>query len=132
MNMLERKVCDVIVIYVEGLKFNLNDIKGKLKFVIGLCFIKLNLIDDKYKYIVLLIFMINKDKLFLSEIVIYFINYVSLYYNIYYLEKIVFIFIVGLVMFKILILEGILGIGKISLFYVFGKFIKNDVFIILV
>lgn len=96
----------------------------------GSRFVKLNLIDEKYKYTKLPTVMEEKDKLTLNELVKHFTNYAAYYHGLYYNEKIASIFIAGLGTSKLLILEGMSGTGKTSLPYVFGKFINNDAKII--
>lgn len=65
-------------------------------------------------------------------LVIRFINFLVLKLKFYYIKKVIVIYFVGMVIFKILILEGIFGIGKILLFYVMGKFFSYDFVIIFV
>lgn len=128
MNILERKVRDRNIINIQSP--NISTEKNSQKTIKGSRFTKLNLIDEKYKYSILPTLMTDKDRLSLSEIVSYFINYASFHHGIYYNEKIASTFIAGLATSKILILEGISGTGKTSLPYVFGKFINNDASII--
>jgi len=89
-------------------------------------FVKLTLIDEKYKYSVLPTYMKEEEKLSLMELVTTFRNYASYNHKLYYNEKVIATFLAGMATSKIMILEGISGTGKTSLPYAFGKFISHD------
>ena len=93
-------------------------------------FVRLNQIDEKYKYAVLPTPMTQEDKLTLSQLVTRFRDYAAYEHKLYYDRKTISTFIAGMAVSKIMILEGISGTGKTSLPYAFGKFIKNDATII--
>lgn len=130
MNLLERKIRDGNVININNPKILEPSSKKNDSRVRGSRFIKLNLIDEKYKYTKLPTIMKDNDKLKLNELVNHFINYAAYHHGLYYNEKIASTFIAGLGTSKLLILEGMSGTGKTSLPYVFGKFINNDAAII--
>ncbi len=130
MNLLERKIRDGNVININNPKITEPSSKKNDSRVRGSRFIKLNLIDEKYKYTKLPTIMKDNDKLKLNELVNHFINYAAYHHGLYYNEKIASTFIAGLGTSKLLILEGMSGTGKTSLPYVFGKFINNDAAII--
>ena len=89
-------------------------------------FVKLTLIDEKYKYTVLPTYMKDNDKFTLSQLVTNFRNFACYQQKLFYDEKVIATFIAGMGTSKIMILEGISGTGKTSLPYIFGKYISHD------
>lgn len=89
-------------------------------------FVKLSMIDAKYKYTVLPTFMKEEDNLTLPELVNRFRHFAAHELGLFYNERIISVFLAGMATSKIMILEGISGTGKTSLPYAFGKFINND------
>ena len=93
-------------------------------------FVKLVLVDEKYKYSMHRVEMKPEEKISLKEMVKRFVNFSASQLNLFYTEKTVATFLAGMAVSKTMILEGISGTGKTSLPYAFGKFFQNDAEII--
>ncbi|MFP4078270.1 MAG: hypothetical protein ACLFUQ_03925 [Candidatus Izemoplasmataceae bacterium] len=91
-------------------------------------FVKLQQVDEKYKYRTYHVKMRSKPSL--AELVYAFRHFSASKLGLYYDERTVSIFIAGMSASKTMILEGISGTGKTSLPYAFGKFFNHDASII--
>ncbi|VEU81080.1 Uncharacterised protein [Haploplasma axanthum] len=133
MNVLERKLKNGGIANINnvpknelGFQGNKQVAKTEQQRTKGNRFVKLTLIDEKYKYSVLPTYMKEEEKLTLSQLVTHFRNYSAKNHKLYYNERIISIFLAGMATSKIMILEGISGTGKTSLPYAFGKFINHN------
>ncbi|MDD4213049.1 MAG: hypothetical protein PHY42_06640 [Bacilli bacterium] len=93
-------------------------------------FAKLRSVDIRYDGRILESYMMEDEKVPLSDIVKNFVNYSCSRLKLFYDEKIIRLFFSSMATSKVIILEGISGTGKTSLPYAMAKFFKNNAAIV--
>jgi hypothetical protein len=93
-------------------------------------FAKLRSVDIRYDGRILESYMMEDEKVPLSDIVKNFVNYSCSRLKLFYDEKIIRLFFASMATSKVIILEGISGTGKTSLPYAMAKFFKNNAAIV--
>lgn len=93
-------------------------------------FNKLMAIDQKYKVAPSYISRAENEQMHLPEIIRDFVNYAASQLKLYYSQDIVMALFAGMATSKVIILEGISGVGKTSLPYALARFFNGNATIV--